>query len=490
MALDQATLAATQERIREIQASASSEAAAQAQIAREAQEAFGSGAAAALAQATGMGEADIRRAASDVGAPLTTTSVADRVSSGEITREQAQELVNASVGLPASTAAPVTPPTRDEQIASQFYGLGEASIPEYVSLAMSQGYSAEDVARALGVPERAAEFQGYMDQYGGEVPPADLASMFPGLDLSGLELTGDVETDLNLLRAEYIKQATELAGREFQQYPGERVVGFTPAEQEARQRMLDLSQAGVGFPQVETALGVAGQVAGYTPSLLRDVDLEPYQTQYQEGVTDIALRELDRQRQMRQQDIAQQAIGASAFGGSRQGIVESELERTYAQQAGDIATRGAQAGLEYAQRGALADLAAQQAAPGIQLQGASALSQGANQLRAMGYSDAEVAQALGQSERALGQAEADVGYQTFLDAQAFPSQQLAYLTAPLGGSAVQQTAQIDQPSFIQSGLGTIGALGSTYNLLTGGTVFGGEGSLFGGQGSVFGNPFG
>jgi len=346
MALDQATLAATQERIREIQASAPSESAANAQIAREAREAFGEDAASALAQATGASETEIESLSRQAGEPVLSRS----------RRRQIQE------DMSAIDQAPST------------------SIIDYVSLATRKGYTAQEIADAIDQPLRAAEFQGYMDQYAGEVPPVDLSSLFPGLDLSGLELTGDVETDLDLLRAEYIKQATELAGRDFEQYTGERVLEFTPAEQAARQRMLYLSQAGVGFPQVETALGVAGQVAGYTPSLLRDVNLEPYQTQYQEGVTDIALRELDRQRQMRQQDIAQQAIGASAFGGSRQGIVESELERAYAQQAGDIATRGAQAGLEYAQRGALADLAAQQAAPGVQLQGASALSQGRNGL--------------------------------------------------------------------------------------------------------------
>lgn len=465
MALDQATLEATRERIIEIQRTAPSESAANAQIAQEAREAFGEGAASALAQATGQSEAAISESARQVGVVLPTTG--------------------GDTG--SAPAAPAREPTRDEMIASQFYGLGEATIPEYVSLARSLGLTGEDVARALGRPELAAEYQNYIDQ----TPPVDLKSLFPGLDLSGLTLTGNVEEDLDLLRSEYIKQAVELAGRDFEQYPGQRVVGFTPAEQEARQRMLDLSLAGVGFPQVEQALATASQVAGYTPSLLRDVDLTPYQSQYQQGVTDIALRELDRQRQMRQQDIAQQAVQAGAFGGSRQGVVESELERTYAQQAGDIATRGAQAGLEYAQRGALADLAAQQAAPGIQLQGASALSQGANQLRAMGYSDAEVAQALGQSERALKQAGADVAYQTFLEAQGFPAQQLAYLTAPLGGSSVvQQAPAIDQPSFIQSALGTAGLLGSTYNLLTGGTVFGGQGSLFGGSGSFFGNPFG
>lgn len=319
--------------------------------------------------------------------------------------------------------------------------------------------------------------------------PADYSGMFPSLEaLQGIELTGDPEQDYKILAAAGLAGSLELAQREYQPFPDERVLGFTEQELLGRQQLADLALSGLGYPQAQRAADVASQVAGYTPSLLRDVDLAPYQTQYQEGVTDIALRELDRQRQLRQQDIAAQAERAGAFGGSRQGIVESELERQYAQQAGDIATRGAQAGLEYAQRGALSDLAAQRAAPGVQLQGASALSQAANQLRSLGFSDAEVIQQLGGQERALSQLGTDFDYSQFREAQGFPSQQLNTLLGAFGqgfGSSFAPS-QIDQPSFLQNLVGGVGAAGSLYGSLTGNPLIGGQGSLFGGPGSYLG----
>ena len=410
--LDDATKLATQRRIEEIYATASSPAEANAQIVREANAAFGENAGAAIAEATQIGESELRTMARGAGEEFSGT---------------------------------YTPPAAD------------TSVPT----------------------EPAFE-------------PVDYSGLFPSLDLSGIELTGDPEQDYKILTAAGIEKSLELAGRQYQPFPDERVLGFTPEEETAREQMRLLALSGLGYPQAELAAKVAEQVAGYTPSLLRDVDLTPYQTQYQEGVTDIALRELDRQRQMRQQDVSEQAIRAGAFGGSRQGIVESELERQYAQQAGDIATRGAQAGLEYAQRGALSDLAAQRAAPGVQLQGASALSQAANQLRSLGYSDAEVIQRLGGQERALDQLSRDFDYSQFQEAQAFPSQQLSYMLAPLGGGFASSFAPqyIDQPSDIQQILGYAGAFGNLYGGLTGNPLIGGQGSLFGGQGSFFGNPFG
>lgn len=355
----------------------------------------------------------------------------------------------------------------------------------YRSQGLDKQQALNAIEASVGASQEATEYQQSIAEKPA-VGTVDYGEMFPGLDFSGIELTGDPEQDIKLVTAKAIEQSIDLASRPYEEYPSERVVGYTPEELAAREQLRTLATSGMGYPQAEQAAMVAGRVAGYQPPLLRDVDLEPYQSQYQTGVTDVALRELDRQRQLRQQDIAQQALASSAFGGSRQGVVEAELDRTFAQQAGDIATRGAQAGLEYAQRGALQDLAAQRAAPQTQLAGASALSQAANQLRSIGYSDAEIVQRLGESARGLEQARADVDYGMFQEAQAFPSQQLSYLMAPFGGGSASGQPQIDQPSFLQSTLGILGGVGNLYGSLTGNPLIGGQGSLFGAPGSYLG----
>ena len=296
----------------------------------------------------------------------------------------------------------------------------------------------------------------------------------PSLDVQyQYDPNASLGANIESLQSEITRLSGELAARPYEEYGGERVVGFTEEEQAARDELLRLANLGVGFPGVEQALEIAKAAGAYKAPLLRDVDLEPYRSQYQEGVTDIALRELDKQRQLRQQGVSEQAISAGAFGGSRQGIVESELEKTYAQQAADVAAQGALAGEQYAQRGALADLAAQRAEPGIQLQGAAAMGGFANQLRQMGYTDAEIARQLGTDDRALLQAEADIGYEDYLTALAFPSQQLSYLMAPL---TMQLPEQIDEPSFIQNLLGGIGYGTELVGALGRGGIIGGSGS--------------
>jgi hypothetical protein len=116
-----------------------------------------------------------------------------------------------------------------------------------------------------------------------------------------------------------------------------------------------------------------------------------------------------------------------------------------------------------------------------QLAGASALSQAANQLRQVGFADADVLRTLGAEERGLQQAGMEADYNEYLRSQAFPYQALQARLSPLGyGAQVAGAAPTyEQPSQFQSLLGNLGAIGSVasmvgggYNALTGKNLFG------------------
>lgn len=286
---------------------------------------------------------------------------------------------------------------------------------------------------------------------------------------------GDYEDVLQRYTTTGLQQAEAVANQPFEAYMGQRVAGFSPVEQAGRERAMQLAQQGIGLPQVTQATDIAAQVAGYqpgsiTPQLLSQTDISSYMSPFTQNVTDIGLREMDRQRQIEQQSLAAQAARAGAFGGSRQGIVESELARNYGQRMADFIAQQQQAAFGSAQEAAQTDInrlnqaqtaneALRQTAAGVQIQGASALSQAANQLRSLGYGDADIMRALGGEERQLNQAELDFTLNEFMRGQAFPSQQLSARLSPLGmGANVAQAAPtLDEPSFLQQSLGYLGA---------------------------------
>ena len=80
-----------------------------------------------------------------------------------------------------------------------------------------------------------------------------------------------------------------------------------------------------------TAQQVTGQVVG--AQSLADVDLTPYQNQFQTGVIDAALGDIERARQMAQGRNRAAAVSANAYGGDRQALLESETNRGFAEQA-------------------------------------------------------------------------------------------------------------------------------------------------------------
>ena len=84
------------------------------------------------------------------------------------------------------------------------------------------------------------------------------------------------------------------------------------------------TEAAQGYGQLGTQLAISGAQA-YDPNSVAD-----YMNPYQQGVTQNAIAEMNRQAQIQQANTASGAAKAGAFGGSRFGVQEAELGRNLA----------------------------------------------------------------------------------------------------------------------------------------------------------------
>ena len=285
------------------------------------------------------------------------------------------------------------------------------------------------------------------------------------------DFSGSYEDDLQRYGENVLKRTEDVANIEYTPYGGERVLGYSPEEEEARSRMKALTESGLGYDQMGQASEIMSELgryeAGtYDPSLVSGADIMSYMNPFIRGAIDPTLRELEEMKTTELQQMGAQASAAGAFGGSRHGIAEGVTRRGYGQTAGDILATGmakgyteavdlAQSDLDRINQGQIIEEAMRQEAAGIRGSAASGLSQVANQLREAGYSDAEISMALEKEDRALRQAQGEEKYQEFLREQAYPSQQLGIALSPLTGtSGVAQVAPTyEDPSFIQNLLG-------------------------------------
>lgn len=280
---------------------------------------------------------------------------------------------------------------------------------------------------------------------------------------------GDYEDVLQKYSTTALQQAEDVANLGYQGYGGERVAGFSPTELAGRERAAELAQLGLGMPQVEQAADIAAQAAQFSyrdPALVQE-----YMNPFLQGALDPTLRAIREQQTQTLQGLGSQAQAAGAFGGSRQGVVEAEALKGYGQQMGDVIGTGYAQAFDRATN-LMGDEQARQ------LAGASALSQAANQLRSVGYADADVLRTLGAEERGLQQSQMEADYNEYLRSQAFPYQSLQARLSPLGyGAQVAGAAPtVQQPSQFQSLLGNLGSIGSTAYMM--GKGFGALGDIF------------
>jgi len=290
-------------------------------------------------------------------------------------------------------------------------------------------------------------------------------------------------------------------------YTGERVAGFTPGQEAIQRETMGLrlpsqfgqSQAGLTAGQtMGYGAGAAGLTGafGYSPMAVSGGTFDApaasyYMSPYQTGVTDIAVREAEKQRDLARAGRMTGAIGRGTFGGARQTLADIEAERLAAQNIADIRARGQQEAFMNAQQQFERDQArrmqaaqlgqqAQQYQAGIGkdigLAGLTAGLQGSQALGALGAqqqaSDIErlKAQAASAGEsQALQQERLNQAYQQFQERQNFQKAQLDYLSNILRGNVgalgSTQVAYAPAPS-LASQIGGLGLAGlGLYNVL-------------------------
>lgn len=266
--------------------------------------------------------------------------------------------------------------------------------------------------------------------------------------------SGDYEDVLQRYSTSALQQAEDVASLGYTPYTGERVAGFSPTELAGRERAAELAQMGLGMPQVQQAVDVASEAAQFTYA--DPAAVQARMNPFLQAALDPTLRAIREQQTQTLQGLGSQAQAAGAFGGSRQGIVEAEALKGFGQQMGDVIGTGYAQAFDRATQ-LMGDEQARR------LAGAQALSQGANQLRSVGFADADVLRTLGAEERGLQQSQMEADYADYLRSQAFPYQSLQARLSPLGyGAQVAGAAPtVQQPSQFQSLLGNLGSIGQT-----------------------------
>jgi hypothetical protein len=290
-------------------------------------------------------------------------------------------------------------------------------------------------------------------------------------------------------------------------YTGERIAGFTPGQEAVQSEVAGLKMPG-GFGAATRGLGAGealgfgtaglglSQAFGYTPTTYTAgafgaPTAAAYMSPYQTAVTDVAVREAEKQRDLAKSAGALGSIQRGTFGGARQALLQAEQGRGAAQNIADIRAKGQEAAYQNAQTQFERDRAAQMQAAQLSQQGqqyaaglgkelgVAGLQTGLEAATKTGALAAQEqtsnlerlkAQAASAGEKQALQQEIDnLKYQQFQEQQNYQKSQLDYLSNILrGNAAALGTTQVQYapaPS-LASQLGGVGLAGlGLYNIL-------------------------
>ena len=204
--------------------------------------------------------------------------------------------------------------------------------------------------------------QGIGSLYGAAEAARTAARLGPAPTAQAAQFQGPANVNAQNVNAQGIQAAQTGYNpnlQAFQMGPAERIQA-----QSVGTPLMSAAQSGFSSQGLKAnQMGPAQQVS--TQSLTDQGAAQRYMSPYQQAVTDIGLREAQRQDDIARQGRNAAAVKSGAFGGSRQAIMESEAARNLSQLKADIQNKGSQeaymAGQQQFNAEQQARLAAQQA---------------------------------------------------------------------------------------------------------------------------------
>ena len=246
---------------------------------------------------------------------------------------------------------------------------------------------------------------------------------------------------------------------------GESVAGFTPMQTQAMRGIqgYQLPQQGRYGSQMVGMSGLGAMNAGnqYAQQATNPYAMQAYMSPYMENALAPQMREAVRASEQQKQKNQAAAVQAGAFGGSGSALVEAERQRNLMQQQGDIYGKGMQSAFEQARQ-------AQQFGADLNLKGLGMGLEGGKTLADIGNQQYAQETGLMQQQLAVGKQQQDYEQQRlnqiiqdYATSQQYPFMQLGILSNMIRGQPMQamttQSYQA-QPSFLQQGIGALGAV--------------------------------
>ena len=234
----------------------------------------------------------------------------------------------------------------------------------------------------------------------------------------------------------------------YQDYPGERLAGFTPEELAAMSGISGLVGAGAKYfdPATDLAKGLGERFTADTA--------QSYMNPYQQSVVDVEKRKAREDFDQTMQGIGTKAVGAGSFGGSRQAILEGEATSDLGQRLGDIQAIGTKQAFDDARK-------AFEAQKGRERLSGSALASLGQQAPNQALKELTALAGVGEAGRGMEQNKYDMAYQNFLDRQNFAGNALGDYAGMVYGFPTtgfqKQTQGSSKPSSFQNLMGVIGA---------------------------------